>query len=230
MTKIIYASISGSILDGQIPILYDNNFIGIDTASLNVLSSSYALTASSADDFIIRGNLTSSGSTILGDNSTDSHSINGHLNISGCGSIIMSVVGQNGELFAIDDSLVGDILNVHSIIGDPIYVVNSNGYSMLNTAKLENITSSQVLYAITSSIAYAGYFDYYIRNNNSSRAGTIYSIWNNSNVELTDTCTNDLGGTTNSVTFSMDISSSYARLICGISSGSWTLKISARLL
>ena len=80
----------------------------------------------------------------------------------------------------------------------------------------------------------AVFFDYYVINTvlSAYRSGTITVVWNASanTVEFTDQSTNDLGGYTDGLTFSVAITSDNLELNVGISVDTWIVKIGARVL
>ena len=75
----------------------------------------------------------------------------------------------------------------------------------------------------------AAHFDYVVKDGTNYRTGVVMAVWNGSNVEFTDTSTNDIGNTS-SVSFTVDINSGLARLKITTGTGSWTVKTSIRAL
>ena len=80
------------------------------------------------------------------------------------------------------------------------------------------------------------FFDYMavetVSNPKHYRAGTIMSVWNEdaNTVEYTETSTNDLGGPTDGLDFTVKIVSNNCVLEAAIASGTWTIKVSVRIM
>ena len=78
-----------------------------------------------------------------------------------------------------------------------------------------------------ATIAHASYdgafFDFVVKNGTNLRAGTVYATHDGTNVEFTETSTNDLGDTSD-VTLSVDISGADLRLRATTTSDNWTVK------
>ena len=83
---------------------------------------------------------------------------------------------------------------------------------------------------VDMSLGQAAYFDYYVQSGTILRSGTVMCVWDGTNVEFTDTSTNDLGGSTAVVSFSTDVSGTDVRLRATISSGTWTIKTGIRII
>lgn len=111
--------------------------------SFNTVTASHALTASSADNFLVRNNAIVSGSftvftgsaielqvtntgvkmgNMLTDsiNATGSFRVSGSANVLGSGSAVFTVDGTSGRLFQVDDSLSGSLFSVNTAAGLPI--------------------------------------------------------------------------------------------------------------
>jgi len=64
------------------------------------------------------------------------------------------------------------------------------------------------------------------------RAGNVTCVWNagSDGVEYLETSTMDLGGSTTGLIFSVAIASNVLTLTANISAGTWTIKLSARVI
>ena len=69
----------------------------------------------------------------------------------------------------------------------------------------------------------AAFFDFVIKKGTNVRSGTVYACHDGTNVEFTETSTQDLGDTSN-VTLSVDISSGNMRLLATVTSDDWSVK------
>jgi len=90
-------------------------------------------------------------------------------------------------------------------------------------------TGTEVIASVSSSLYDAAFFDYVVKKGANYRAGTVMSVWDGTNVEFTDTSTNDLGNTAE-VLFSVDILSGLTRLKATVSTNDWIIKTAVRAL
>jgi hypothetical protein len=151
---------------------------------------------------------------------------------SGTTSPIFTVQGSSGELFSVNDSLIGSLFSVNNISGLPILEVFDDDTilmgsyvspSLNTTKKLTLSAGTNTVYSIPTS-AYTGMFvDYTLTSSVGVRAGNIMSIWSGSTAEYTDVSTNDIGSTTG-VTFSVAISGNNAVISSSATTSNWTLK------
>lgn len=148
------------------------------------------------------------------------------------GSTVVDVQGSTGQLFSVVDSMTGSLMSVNDISGIPLLSVNSNGAMYMNSATQNSITSSYVVYSIDSNSGNAAYFDYRVFSpiTSGSRAGTLMAVWFGSSVEYTDTSTNDLIADTSGISLSADITGSLLRVNATVTTGSWNVKIGARVI
>lgn len=158
------------------------------------------------------------------------------LTITGSGGTVMDVQGSLGQLFSITDSLTGDILTVSDISGIPILTVNSDdlvtidGQLLINSYYYSSITSGTTLISTVSmSDASAAFFDYYVKDGENMRMGTLMVVWTSIAIQFTDYSTDDIGDTS-SVKFTVAINGTNIQVSAVITSGSWIIKTSIRLL
>ena len=69
----------------------------------------------------------------------------------------------------------------------------------------------------------AAFFDFVVKKGTNVRSGTVYACHDGTNVEFTETSTNDLGDTSD-VTLSVDKTSTNLRLIATVTSDDWSVK------
>jgi hypothetical protein len=186
----------------------------------------------------VNGNLSVTGNTnvraLTGTSAFLSGSAQNVLTVVGSGttSPIFTVQGSSGELFSINDSLIGSLFSVNNISGLPILEVFDDDTILmgsyvspsLNTTKRLTLSAgTNTVYSIPTS-AYTGMFvDYTLTSSVGVRAGNVMSIWSGSTAEYTDVSTNDIG-TTTGVTFSVAISGNNAVITSSATTSNWTLK------
>ena len=106
-------------------------------------------------------------------------------------------------------------------------VITNTLYSGSTTTGIGGPTSNQVLISVPVASYDAAHFDYVIKDSTNYRTGTVMAVWDGTNVEYTDTSTNDIGDTSDE-SFVVDISGGNARLKFTAGAGTWTVKVSAR--
>jgi hypothetical protein len=114
--------------------------------------------------------------------------------------------------------------------GDVDFKINPNGDLQLSKgAKISNqentdIDSAAAEVVATVAISYtAAFFDFVVKKGTNVRSGTVYACHDGTNVEFTETSTNDLGDTSD-VTLSVDKTSTNLRLIATVTSDDWSVK------
>jgi hypothetical protein len=84
-------------------------------------------------------------------------------------------------------------------------------------------TGTETIATISSTDYDAAFFDFVIKNGTNLRAGTVYAVHDGTDVEFTETSTQDLGSTTD-VELSVDLSGGNIRLLATTLSNNWTVK------
>jgi PDZ domain-containing secreted protein len=136
-------------------------------------------------------------------------------------------------LFSITDTIANDILAVNDTNANPVFVVNSNSYVKILSGVHTGETANAVVFSVDDTVATGAVFDYtVVENGGARRTGTMLCVWNATanTVEYNETSTNDLGGSTTGLFFSIAITSNKIELTANIASGTWDIKLSARLL
>lgn len=92
-------------------------------------------------------------------------------------------------------------------------------------------TGTEVVATLATGSYDAAFFDYVIKKGSSRRTGTVMAVWEagTTNVEYTDTSTNDLGNT-GDVVFVVDTLAGDARLKATVSSDNWSIKTAIRAI
>jgi hypothetical protein len=212
------------------------------TVSGNTIFTS-GLTASTTN---INGNLTVTGNTnvraFTGTTGYISGSGQNILTVIGSGnsttSPLFTVQGSSGELFSVNDSLVGSLFSVNDISGLPILEVFSDNTTLmgsyqapsLNTTTRVTLTAgTNTVYSIPTSAYTGAFIDYTLVSTGTTgaRAGNIMTIWSGTTAQYTETSTNDIGNTAG-VTFSVAVSGNNAVLSSSATTTGWTLKTIVR--
>ena len=111
---------------------------------------------------------------------------------------------------------------------DTLATITSSGIS-IKSALLSNQentdvdTGTETIAEVSSSSFTAAFFDFVIKKTTNVRSGTVYACHDGTNVEFTETSTNDLGDTSD-VTLSVDISGGNMRLRATTTSDDWSIK------
>jgi hypothetical protein len=160
--------------------------------------------------------------------------------VTGATGVAFNVLGQSGQLFSVTDTLIGDVFQVTDISGTPILTVNTDeivtiaGDLYMNSANVSGLTTTSTVMTVPYSAisSSALFFDYYVNNSSTGayRAGTVMAVTNGSTVAYTDTSTTDLVASTSGIEFSVDILSTNIRLVSTITTGTWKVKVGARVI
>jgi len=108
--------------------------------------------------------------------------------------------------------------NVH--ISDDLKI----GATLLSNQENTDVdTGTEVVAQVSTSTYTAAFFDFVIKKVGNIRSGTVYACHDGTNVEFTETSTQDLGDTSD-VTLSVDKSGTNLRLIATVTSDDWSVK------
>jgi hypothetical protein len=102
-------------------------------------------------------------------------------------------------------------------------------FTSASVASIGGPVSNQVIATVPVASYDSAHFDYVIKDGTNYRTGTVMAVWDGTNVEFTDTSTNDIGNTLDEI-FTVDISSGNARLKFTSGTGTWTVKTAVRAL
>jgi hypothetical protein len=154
------------------------------------------------------------------------------LHIVGDGSMsVLKVDGNSGELFSINDSLVGSLFSVNDISGLPILEVFSDNTLLMGdfqsrglytTKKTSVISGNNPIYYFATASYDGAFVDYTAFDGSNARSGSLNAIWLGNQIQYTETSTLDIG-TTSGLTFSFVLSGTYAVLSVDATSN-WTVK------
>ena len=100
----------------------------------------------------------------------------------------------------------------------------NNGGNISNQINTDIDSAAAEVVAQVSITDYtAAFFDFVVKKGTNVRSGTVYACHDGTNVEFTETSTNDLGDTSD-VTLSVDKTSTNLRLIATVTSNDWSVK------
>jgi hypothetical protein len=206
-------------------------------------------------EFVSSSVIFESGSTKFGDTSDDVMSVTGSLRV--LGTISGSMVGmfsssgqvdynsiQNKISGAVSSSASGDAQGQIKLNGVNVNITTLQSTSQPSFAAVTAATGlysgssvtgivgpvvNQVVSTVPTATGTAVFFDYAINDTTNYRTGTVMVVSNGTNVEYTDTSTNDIGNTAQAI-FEVDILASLIRLKFTNTSGTWTVKTAIRAL
>jgi len=195
------------------------NTIGNNNTAIGYFSGVFASTFSS--------NQTGNNSVFLG---VDTKPLND-------GETNQIVIGYNAVGLGSNTAVLGnDNITTTALKGDvgigetsPSEKLEVNGNIKLTNSLLSNQentdvdTGTETIAQISSTDYDAAFFDFVIKNGANLRAGTVYAVHDGTNVEFTETSTQDLGSTTD-VELSVDLSGGNIRLRATTTSDDWAIK------
>ena len=179
--------------------------------------------------------------TISGVNATTSSigvaSFNGSNFTVASGTVSGKPINFNGVDLNLGSSYAFGLQNITSQGATTADQLSLTGGAIISTVLYSSATNSDVdtgteVIATVGTGSYdAAFFDYVVKKGSNYRAGTVMAVWEagTTNVEFTDTSTNDLGNTTD-VVFVVDILSATARLKAVVASNDWSVKTAIRAL
>ena len=99
----------------------------------------------------------------------------------------------------------------------------NNGGNIGNQINTDVDTGTETVANVEIATYTAAFFDFVVKKTTNVRSGTVYACHDGTNVEFTETSTNDLGDTSD-VTLSVDISGTNMRLLATVTSDDWSVK------
>lgn len=207
------------------------------TGSLIVSSSSNVIGTSRVSGSLIVSNSLSvvgtasiSGSLIVS-RSTDNAAI-----IVGSGSInpLLNVLGSQGQLFSVYDTLSGSLFSVNDISGLPILEVKSDITTLIGSYQAPALhTSRRIVTTVGSNIIYNGIptasynaaiIDYNITSASNAKVGSIMTAWSGSLISTQTEYATASFGVDNFPTMSLQISGANLIVTASATSANWVIK------
>ena len=135
------------------------------------------------------------------------------------------VSGSNAELNSLiltsDLTVTGSLSVTGSAVIEGDLLIDSSLLSYQENLDVD--TGTETVASVATADYDAAFFDFLIASGSNLRAGTVYSVHDGTNVEFTETSTQDLG-TTSDVTLAVDISGGDLRLRATTTSDNWIIK------
>jgi len=142
----------------------------------------------------------------------------------------IALASITGTTFASANFTFPQQLTVSGVLsGSTSAFISNTLYSGSIVTGIVGPVTNQVV-ASLSTASYDGvFFDYVVKDGTNYRTGTVMVVANGTNVEFTDTSTNDIGNTAQAI-FTVDISGGLIRLKFTNTSGTWIVKTAIRAL
>jgi hypothetical protein len=188
-------------------------------------------------DIRVTGGTYSSGTATFTNNTGGTFSVSGFSTGTSVTQGITGVTGNNG-LSASTTNNVTTIGFSGGNISNPTNFTNgvtANTLSLGSTPSLMTTTAVTVstgtnnVYSVPTTPYNSFHIDYNISGSSGLRAGSIVAIWDGSNVDYTDTSTNDIGNTT-PVSFLVSLSGGNAILQASVTTSTWRIKTIIRTI
>jgi hypothetical protein len=154
----------------------------------------------------------------------------GNFNIqtNGGGIFFEKTTGENMAVFRTDSDveLYFDGLSKFSTVTGGVSVTGTITVDSALLSNQENTdidTGTETVANVAIATYTAAFFDFVVKKGTNIRSGTVYACHDGTNVEFTETSTQDLGDTSD-VTLSVDISGTNMRLLATVTSDDWSVK------
>jgi hypothetical protein len=140
------------------------------------------------------------------------------------GPLSLGTTGGNQQFYIATSGNVG--IGTTSL-GEKLEVAGNIKIQSTLLSNQENTDIDSAAAEVVAQVAHATYtaafFDFVVKKGTNVRSGTVYACHDGTNVEFTETSTNDLGNTSD-VTLSVDISGANMRLLATVTSDDWSVK------
>ena len=141
------------------------------------------------------------------------------------GSLIVSASSIKLKTL-LPNNQISAIVGYNTSSGDLYYTTSS--YMPVSNSSIVSGSTSNILSFSTGSYT-AGFFDFVATSTTNARAGTVFVVWNGTNLEYTEISTNDIG-TTSNLTLFASLSGTNV-LFQGTSTlGTWSVKTLTRMI
>jgi hypothetical protein len=230
-------------ITGSLIVSSSSQIIGTETitGSLIVSSSSNIIGTSRVTGSLIVSNSLSvigtgsiSGSLIVS-RSTDNTAI---IVGSGSSNPLLNVLGSQGQLFSVYDTLTGSLFSVNDISGLPILEVFSDATTLigtyqapvLNTSKrITTVIGNNIIYNGISTASYnAAIIDYNITSASNAKVGSIMTAWSGSTITTQTEYATASIGSGNFPTMSLQISGANLIITASAVGANWIIKTAIR--
>jgi hypothetical protein len=181
----------------------------ITISGSNATTSSIGVASFNATNFSVAGGEVTSNNITLN---------NTNVTLGGTRNITLQEITQYGGTTTTDQVT----LNGGAVIHGVLFTSGSN---------LDVDTGTETIASIPTGSFDAAHFDYVVKQSGNLRTGTVMVVWQSgtTNIEFTDTSTNDLGNTSE-VIFTADTLLGNVRLLATVTTTDWSIKTAARLI
>ena len=207
------------------------------TGSLIVSSSSNVIgTSRVTGSLIVSNSLQVIGTGSITGSLVVSRSIDNTATIVGSGSTnpILNVLGSQGQLFSVYDTLTGSLFSVNDISGLPIIDVRSDTTTLIGSYQAPALhTSRRIVTTVGNNIIYNGIptasynaaiIDYNITSASNAKIGSIMTAWSSSTITTQNEYATASVGSGTFPTISLQISGANLIVTASATAASWVIK------
>jgi hypothetical protein len=154
-------------------------------------------------------------------------------------SPLLIVSGSAGQLFVVENSTTGSLLQIYDSSSNSVFEVNNDAEivygvssSILATQYLTiPVTASyQTIYNIETGSFTGAFVNYTVVSSSNARAGQLMSVWNSGTASYAETTTTDIGDTSQ-IAFDVIMTGSVAQLSVSSSlTTGWQVKTTLNIL
>jgi hypothetical protein len=152
---------------------------------------------------------------------------------------LLIVSGSAGQLFVVENSTTGSLLQIYNTDSDSIfevtdqaeivYGVSSSIFTTQHTT-IPATASYQTIYSIETASYSGAFVNYTVVSASNARAGQLMSVWNNGTASYTETTTTDIGDTSQ-ISFDVVMTGSTAQIAVSASlTIDWQVKTALNIL
>ena len=152
---------------------------------------------------------------------------------------LLVVSGSAGQLFVVENSTTGSLLQIYNDNSDSVFEVNNNAeivYGVSSSIFATQYTvipvtaSYQTIYSIETGSYSGAFINYTVVSASNAAAGQIMSVWNSGTASYTETATTDIGDTSQ-ITFDVIMTGSVAQIEVSASlTTGWQVKTALNIL
>jgi hypothetical protein len=156
---------------------------------------------------------------------------------SGSANPLLSVIGSQGELFSVNDTLSGSLFSVNDISGLPVLEAFSDNRVLLGsyqapavytTVKINSVAGNNTIYQNLPTASYDGMFvSYTARSGSSVKVGQITGMWSASAMLFNEFGTSSFGDVSG-LGFTMIVTSGNMAVTASTSTANWSIKTIVR--
>lgn len=152
---------------------------------------------------------------------------------------LLVVSGSAGQLFVVENSTTGSLLQIYNNDSDSVFEVNGDAeivYGVSSSIFATQYTaipvtaSYQTIYSIETASYSGAFVNYTVVSASNARAGQLMSVWNSGTASYTETTTTDIGDTSQ-IAFDVIMTGSVAQIAVSASlTVDWQVKTALNIL